>query len=295
MKILLIGKTGQLGGDILRNNPGHDITAPDRADLDILSKVSIDDAMDRSRPDVVINTAAFHDVPLCESEPKNAFLVNCVAVRDIARACLRTSALFVTFSSDYVFDGMKSSPYREEDRPAPLQIYGITRLAGEYAALSAAPQHTMIIRTCGLFGISGGRSRGGNFVDKRIHDARSLSSLEISSDQIVSPTSTHDLSEAVLRLIAHPQKQAGIYHLVNEGNCSWSDFTKSIYDILGLPVRVIPIDRQGMSGSMRRPRYSVLANTKARALGIILPHWRDALERYIRTKHSTAKDARRAD
>lgn len=285
MKILLIGKTGQLGGDILRNNTQHEIFAPDRGELDIQSRDAIVSVINSYRPDVVINTAAFHNVPQCETEPETAFRVNCIAVRNLASACDGIGVLFVTFSSDYVFSGEKGTPYKEEDIPGPLQLYGITRLAGEYAALSAARQHTLVIRTCGLYGTSGAQSKGGNFVDKRIEDAKTQTSLEMGSDQIVSPTGTHDLSKAVLQLIEHPKKEPGVYHLVNEGECSWYEFTKAIYEIMGLPVRVIPVDRKGRSGDMRRPLYSALANTKARPLGIVLPPWWDALERYLKGKY----------
>jgi len=285
MKILLIGRTGQLGGDLLRGSKGHEIVAPGRADVDIASIETVERAVRDVRPDVLINTAAFHNVPLCEDKPDTAFRFNCVAVRDMARLCSRTNVAFVTFSSDYVFNGSQRTPYREDDRPAPLQIYGITRAAGEYAALSEAPEHAIVIRTCGLYGRSGASSKGGNFVDKRIQDAQTHSSMEIGADQVVSPTYTHDLSKAVLQLIEHPQRKPGIYHLVNEGQCSWYELTKAIYEIMGLTVKVTPRDRGGKSGDMRRPLNSALANTKARALGIILPHWRDALERYLKEKY----------
>jgi len=294
MKILLIGKTGQLGGDILRNNTQHEIVAPDRGELDIRFRDAITGAMDRYHPDVVINTAAFHNVPQCETEPETAFRVNCVAVRELARACNRENALFITFSTDYVFDGEKKASYVEDDKPAPLQIYGITRIAGEYAALSVAPEYTIVIRTCGLYGISGAESKGGNFVDKRVQDAETQAFLEMGSDQIVSPTYTHDLSKAVLALMEHPNHRPGIYHLVNEGKCTWYEFTKAIYEILGLSIQVRPLDRGGRSGDMRRPRYSALLNMKARALGIMLPPWRDALERYLKAKYGANSIVKKA-
>lgn len=285
MKIFLIGKTGQLGGDIVKNAPHHDIYAPDRDELDICSSDAIEAALKDHRPDVLINTAAFHNVPLCEKEPERAFRVNCIAVRDLATACDSLGVRFVTFSSDYVFGGDKRTPYKEDDKPFPLGIYGMSRLVGEHAALSAAPDNAMVIRTCGLYGMSGAQSKGGNFVDKRIEDAKRCQSLEMGCDQIVSPTSTQDLSRAVLQLIEHPQKLPGIYQLVNEGECSWYEFTKAIYDIMGYSTRVMPIDRQGKSGTMRRPLYSALANTKARALGIVLPHWSTALKQYLQIKY----------
>jgi len=285
MKILLIGKTGQLGSDILKNNTQHEIFAPDREKLDIQSRGAIISVIASYRPDVVMNTAAFHNVPQCEAEPEAAFRVNCIAVRDLATACDSIGALFVTFSSDYVFGDEKRTPYLEDDLPAPLQIYGMSRLVGEHAALSSAPGRAIVIRTCGLYGTSGAQSKGGNFVDKRIQDAKTQTVLEMGSDQIVCPTSSHDLSKAVLQLIEHPKKEMGIYHLVNDGECSWYEFTKSIYEIMGIQVKLIPVDRKGKSGDMRRPLYSVLANTKARSLRIVLPPWREALKRYLKGKY----------
>jgi len=281
VNILLIGKTGQLGGDILRNGESHRIEAHDERTLDITAPDAVRKAVSELKPDVVINTAAFHNVPLCEADVASAFRVNCAAVRDLARACKAAGSLFVTFSTDYVFGGEKRTPYREDDRPFPLQMYGLSKLAGEIYALSAAPEHTVVIRTCGLYGISGAVSKGGNFVDNRIRDAETTDSLEMSCDQVVCPTSTDDLSRAVLELIAHPRIEPGIYHLVNDGECTWYEFTLAIFELAGKTVRVTPVDRGGMSGEMRRPLYSVLANTKARALGIVLPHWRDALERFV--------------
>ena len=184
--------------------------------------------------------------------------------------------------------GQRSAPWCEDDRPAPLQIYGITRLAGEHVALATAPEKAVVIRTCGLYGRSGARSKGGNFVDARVADVRAGTRIEMGCDQIVAPTSTDDLSRAVLALIAHPRLSAGVYHLVNEGACSWYDFTREIVRVLGAAVEVIPVDRKGRSGNMRRPLYSVLANVRARALGITLRPWQEALADYLRAKFPEA-------
>ena len=167
-------------------------------------------------------------------------------------------------------------------------MYGISRLAGELAATAISPRHAVVIRTCGLYGLSGAISKGGNFVDKRIADAQTSSVIEMGCDQIVSPTYTGNLAQAVLKLIEHPQLVPGIYHLVNEGECNWFEFTQAIYEMMKISVKVNPIDRGGMSGEMRRPLYSVLANTKARELGIILPHWRNALQLYLNKKYGAA-------
>jgi dTDP-4-dehydrorhamnose reductase len=158
-------------------------------------------------------------------------------------------------------------------------------LAGEHAALATAPEHAIVVRTCGLYGASGARSKGGNFVDGRAADAKAGKTIEMAMEQIVAPTSTADLSKAVLALAAHPGVAPGLYHLVNEGQCSWYELTVAIVEILKLPAKVVPVDRGGVTGGMRRPLYSVLGNNKARRLGIVLSTWRDALERYLGGKH----------
>jgi dTDP-4-dehydrorhamnose reductase len=240
----------------------------------------------RLRPDTVINCAAFHNVPKCEEEPAQAFLVNCVAVRDLAAACAVQGVRLVTFSSDYVFGGERKEPWREDDLPTPLQIYGISRLAGEHAALATAPGHTIVIRTCGLYGRSGARSKGGNFVDGRVADALAGKRIEMACEQVVAPTSTDDLSRAVFALMTAPALAPGIYHLVNEGACSWYEFTCEIVRMVGAKSEVVPVDRGGRTGNMRRPLYSVLANTRARALGVVMRNWREALKAYLRVKYS---------
>ena len=284
MKILLIGRTGQLGGDLLRNNPGHEIVAPSRDELDLGRPGEAARMVERVRPQVVINCAAFHNVPRCEDEPAQAFLINCVAVRDLAAACAQHGARFVTFSTDYVFGGPRSVPWTEDDRPSPLQMYGISRLAGENAALATAPAHALVVRTCGLYGRSGARSKGGNFVDGRVADARAGKRIEMASEQVLVPSSTDDLSHAVFALVGKAA-EPGIYHLVNEGQCSWYEFTCEIVRLVGGGTQVVPVDRGGRTGNLRRPLYSVLGNTRARRLGIVLPPWQDALARYIREKY----------
>lgn len=286
MKILLVGATGQLGGDILRNNPGHEIVAPGRDQLDLERIDQLEKSISKIQPDVVINCAAFHNVPVCEEQPGKAFYINCFAVGKLAGFCRRRGARLITFSTDYVFGGEKNTPYLESDPPCPLQTYGITRAAGEYAAIAAAPEHAFVIRTCGLYGRSGAASKGGNFVDKRIADAKVAKSLEMGMDQIVCPTSTEDLSRAVLALIEHNESTPGIYHLVNAGQCTWFEFTEAIYEILAIDVDLRPIDRKGLSGSMRRPTYSVLANTRGQRLGISLGPWKNALTKYLEEFYS---------
>lgn len=286
MRILLIGRSGQLGGDLLRNGADHDWIAPGRDGLDVERPDQVRAAIADASPDAVINCSAFHNVPLCETEPDRAFRVNCIAVRDLAAACRDAGVRFMTFSSDYVFGGGgQRTPIGEHETPAPLQVYGISRLAGEHAALATAPAQAMVVRTCGLYGASGARSKGGNFVDGRVADGRAGKTIEMACEQVVAPTATHDLSLAVLELLAHPSAAPGIYHLVNEGPCSWYELTAAIVEILRLPAKVVPVDRGGVTGGMRRPLYSVLDNCRARALGIRMRPWRAALEDYLSRRY----------
>ncbi|MEA2076404.1 MAG: dTDP-4-dehydrorhamnose reductase [Candidatus Marinimicrobia bacterium] len=285
MKILIIGKTGQLGSVLLKDvlTLGHDVVAPSKQELDILNDDSFLDTMVQYKPEVVINTAAFHNVPLCEIEPVKAFQSNCIAVKKMAEISNEFDAWFVSFSTDYVFSGEKRRPYIESDMPGPLQMYGLSKLAGEYGALSY--NKSIIIRTCGLYGIQGATSKGGNFVDNRIKDSKQNAQIEISNDQTVSPTYAGDLSKAVLRLIAHPSKEPGIYHLVNEGYCTWYEFTKEIFEILDIDIELVPVDRKGKTGTMRRPLFSSLKNEKATRLGISLPYWKEGLNQYLKNEY----------
>ncbi len=282
--ILLIGKTGQLGAEILQSAPFFDfqVFAYGRDELDITDTAAVREVVQRHRPSIIINTAAFHVVPQCEVEPSEAFRVNCIAVSNLAKIAKENGARFMTFSTDYVFDGEKGAPYMEDDTPRPIQFYGISKLAGEYAAQNIFPEGVYIIRTCGLYGgREGSKSRGGNLVLKMLKDAEKSNSVEVSSAEIANPTSTKDLSEGVLKLLQN-DAPPGIYHLVSEGQCSWYEFVREIYRLSGKKREVIPVDRGGFGDGIRRPKFSVLANSKARALGIILPYWQEGLAAYIK-------------
>lgn len=285
MKILIIGKTGQLGSVLLKDALalGHDVLAPSKQELDVLNDDSFLNTMINYKPEIVINTAAFHNVPLCEVEPIIAFQSNCIAVKKMAEISNEFDAWFVSFSTDYVFSGEKQRPYIESDTPGPLQMYGLSKLAGEYGALSY--DKSIIIRTCGLYGTQGATSKGGNFVDNRIKDSKQNTRIEISNDQTISPTYAGDLSKAVLQLFAHPSKESGIYHLVNEGYCTWYEFTKEIFKILDIDVELVPVNRKGKTGEMRRPLFSALENERAKKLGVILPNWKEGLNQYLKAKY----------
>lgn len=286
-KILLIGTTGQVGGAILSEEkfPDFEVIGVDKSEMDVTDNLQVEKIITSVRPDVVINTSAYHVVPKCEEYPIQAMEVNFLAVGDIARLCAKKNITFVTYSTDYVFDGEKGEAYEEMDIPRPLQVYGLSKLAGEYAALHAHPNGTIVIRSSGIFGgKEGSRQKGGNFVLNVLKEAREKEVIEMSSEQIVNPTYAGDLARATLHLLA--QKAApGMYHLASEGHCSWYEFTKEIFRLSGMATKLIPVDREGLSGSMRRPKFSALKNVKAKALGIKLPSWQEGLQSYFKFLH----------
>jgi len=281
MKVMVIGAGGQLGGDLQRLLPASDCIPLTHADIEITDPASVRQAFDRHRPDVVINTAAFHRVDDCETQAERAFQTNALAVRDLAHACRTSGAVLVHFSTDYVFDGGQTEPYVETDRPGPLSVYAASKLAGEYLAAAAHPKH-FVIRTCGLFGLGGSRSKGGggNFVETMLRAAAQEKSLRVVSDQVVTPTATADLARKVLQLVntgAH-----GLYHITAQGSCSWYEFARTIFKLSGVQADLTPVTAEAFGAAARRPPYSVLRNRHLELLGLDdLPPWEDGLRRYL--------------
>jgi len=282
-KILLIGRSGQLGSEIIKNANLYDfeIFHYGREEMDATNKLQAKERIEEIEPDILINTSAYHVVPRCEENPLEAMKVNFLAVQNLAKACQEENIIFVTYSTDYVFDGEKGMPYNEDDIPNPLQIYGLSKLAGEYAALNVYPEKTFVVRTCGVYGgKTGSPEKGGNFVLNIIKEAQNKETIEISVEQIVTPTYAGDLSKATLKLLkskAYP----GTYHLVNEGYCSWYEFAKEIFRLNKINKELKPVDRGGTDGKIKRPKFSALNNTKAKELGIELPAWQEGLKSYF--------------
>ncbi|MBU4375275.1 dTDP-4-dehydrorhamnose reductase [Patescibacteria group bacterium] len=282
-KILLIGKTGQIGRELIKDSASFDfeIISFNRNELDVSDATQIKEKLEKTKPDILINTSAYHVLPQCEENPINAMAINFIAVKNMAEICNDMNIKFVTYSTDYVFNGKKDSPYLENDETDPLQVYGLSKLAGEYAALNSNPNKTIIIRTNGLYGGKTGSSeKNGNFVLNIIKEADGKKEIEVSSEQIVSPTYAGDLSKATLKLLKQ-ENETGVYHLVNEGLCSWSKFTEEIFKIAKIDTIVKPVVRNKIIGQLQRPKFTALSNTKAKSLGIELPSWQDGLKSYF--------------
>jgi dTDP-4-dehydrorhamnose reductase len=282
MKILLIGKNGQVGAEIERQAVAKkiEIVALGREDLDIVDSMKVEEVIAETRPSVIINASAYHVVPDCELYPDKAFLINAVALKKLADVCDKEGIQLIHYSTDYVFDGLKGEQYLETDTPHPLQVYGISKDAGEKIVLQYC-KNGVVIRTCGVFGgQTGSRSKKGNFVLTILKQTEGKEEMEVSSEQIVSPSYAKDIAKATLELLKKKDMQ-GIYHLVNEGYCSWADFAQEIVRVHGRKTKIIPVDRGGMAGSLRRPLLSALKNNRAKELGIVLPTWEDAVKRYL--------------
>lgn len=279
MKVMLIGAGGQLGSDLVQSLPAESTVPLTHADIEITDVHSIRSAFEQHRPNVVINTAAFHRVDDCETEIEKAFQANAFAVHSLAQASLEFGITLVHFSTDYVFAGEKTEPYLETDLPHPLSVYGTSKLAGE-CFVSAILQKYFLIRTCGLYGTAGSRSKGGNFLETMLRLAHAGKPLRVVDDQIVTPTSTADLARKVSQLIE--TEAYGLYHITNHGLCSWFEFAKEIFAIAGIQADLKPTTSDTFNAPARRPRYSVLRNQRLEGLGFDdMPTWQEGLRRYL--------------
>lgn len=279
MKILLIGASGQLGADLAKALADHHLLVPPRRSLDLVRFDEVRRILQSERPQVVINTAAFHRVDDCESQVATAFQVNGEAVRNLAVAARDVEAVLVHYSTDYVFDGGAGRPYREDDLARPLNVYGASKLAGEHLLESVWEKH-VLIRTCGLYGRAGSRGKGGNFVETMIRKAAGNEPIRVVDDQRLTPTSTRELARATAALIE--TSHYGLFHVTSKGNCTWYEFAGEIFRLLGLEPDLAPTTSDAFAAAARRPAYSVLANHHLDDLGMDdLKHWRDALREYL--------------
>ena len=260
MRALITGGGGQLASD-LQTLLGDDAVSLSHSELDIDDAASVDRAFEEVRPDVVFNCAAFHNVDQCEREPDQSWVTNVRAVADLARR----DAKLVHLSTNYVFDGRRSEPYREDDVPSPRSVYALTKLAGEYAALGYA-EDSLVVRSGGLYGFAGNANKGGNFVQRMIGRAREQGQLKMVADQRLQPTFTEDLAKALVDAVE--RDATGVLHLVNEGAMSWYDFTVAIMENAGIDVPIEAGETTIGPGGVDRPLNGVLARPRADALGV---------------------------
>jgi dTDP-4-dehydrorhamnose reductase len=293
MRILLLGAGGQLARELVRELAGETLTPVAHAQLDIRDHSGVEALIEQTRPECIINTAAFHRVDDCEDHPELARAVNVEAVRHLAHAAERAGALLVQLSTNYVFDGRTTQPYAEDAAPNPVSVYGRSRLEGERAAREESSR-VLIVRTCGLYAAGGSRSKhGGNFVEMMLHLAAERKAIRVVNDQRCTPTRARDLAAWLADLVR--AQTTGLFHVTNSGACSWYEFAQEIFRLSGVKPDLRAVSSAEFGARAPRPAYSVLENRALRTAGYApLPPWPEALACYLRKERQSASQTRHA-
>lgn len=276
MKVIITGANGQLGLELckqLEQEKKYEVFKADKKTLNIINFDEVDRFIKKITPDVIINCAAHTAVDICETDVENAYKVNAIGTRNLAISSQKVGAKFVQVSTDYVFDGSKITPYKEFDKTCPNSVYGSSKLMGEQFTKEVCSKH-FIIRTAWLYG------EGNNFVRTMIKLAQNNSELNVVNDQFGSPTSTVDLAKAIVNLIN--TEHYGTYHGTCEGQCSWYDFAKKIFEIKNIDIKVNPVTSEEFKRPAQRPAYSVLDNFMLKLIGLnSFRNWEDSLREYL--------------
>ena len=276
--VLILGAGGQLGTAMTDGMARHhEVVARTRGELDINDVDALRSTIVSVYPDVIVNCAAYTNVDSAEDHPVAALDVNAWAVRTIAHAAAEIDATIVHFSTDFVFDGVATAPYAEDDAPNPKSVYAMSKLLGEWLAADA-PRH-YVLRIESLFG---GEKRASS-VDRLLQGIIEGTTVRAFADRTVSPSFVDDVVHATCELIdrEHP---FGLYHCVNTGCATWLDVAKRLADLAGRPdAAIIPVEMATSGLRAERPKFAALSNQKIADLGIAMPTWTDALERYVKT------------
>lgn len=278
MRLLVLGAKGMLGNDVMvaAEGLGHEVTGYGHAELDITDIEAMRRRFLRDRPDAIINCAAWTDVDGAEDDVDGALLVNGTAAGYAATAAAEAGARILYVSSDYVFDGLKTSPYVESDQVGPVSSYGSSKLAGEQATM-LANRRSWIVRSSWLFGLN-----GGNFVDTMLRLGADHGEVLVVRDQIGSPTWTWHLAHGLVRLV--DTDAFGIHHMAAGETCSWYDFAVEIFKLSGMDVKTLSATTDMLARKATRPPYSVMVSENENA--IRLPSWHDGLAGYLEQRKS---------
>lgn len=278
MKILITGASGQLAREFQQLLPfsGHTVNAPSEESLDITDPASVRSAIGDLHPDAVINCAAYNNVDKAETDHETAYRVNALGPENLAVICREFNALFVHYSSDYVFDGRKEGFYTETDEANPINSYGETKRAGEIRVMNTADQY-LLFRLSWVFG-----KGQQNFLYKLAEWAGKKKVLKIVSDQVSVPTYTEDI--AAITMLAIERKLRGLYHLTNSGYASRYEVARYFLEKTGLETLVLPVTSDQFPSPARRPYFSAMSNGRLSAeLECKIPVWEDAIDRYIQS------------
>ena len=294
LRVLLLGPNGQLGHDVRRAHmeaeEPFELHPVGRHRLDVAMPEVVESVLDRLDFDALVNCTAYTGVDEAEDDADLAFAVNAHAVRAMARACAAKRARLVHISTDYVFggDAVRTCPLREDDPPAPVNVYGASKALGETLARLSC-EEVVILRVASLFGTAGVAGKGGNFVETMIRAGREKGALRVVDDQTMSPTATADVARVVLRTLTEGCAP-GLYHVVSSGSATWFELAREIALRTGTEATVTPCTSAEYPTRAVRPRYSALDNTKVSAVFGAMPSWQDALERYLRARrHESAE------
>ena len=279
MRILITGANGQLGYDLQRTLASHELILMDLPTFD-LTKSSCVEQVVSARPDLVIHAAAYTDVDGAEHQPDLAMAVNAQGTEWVARGAERTKARLIYVSTDYVFDGLKRTPYLESDLANPLNQYGKSKLEGERRALDLCP-NSLVVRTSWLYG-----THGKNFVKTMMRLAMEQPELHVVADQRGCPTYAGDLAQSLAKLLTLDIR--GIVHATGTGDCTWYELASAIVSAMGRQIPVHPITTAEAGRRAARPKYSALANFVLKQSGITLPHWKDSLVQFVKNAAASA-------
>ncbi len=275
-RLIVTGAGGMLGADVTRQfSSDFKVTGLTRQDLDITDKKAVRQVFKHYRPEIVINCAAFTRVDDCESMKETAFSVNAEGPGILASACRDSGALLVHISTDYVFDGSKKSPWKEDEPKAPLNIYGESKLQGE-KRVEARCDNYLIIRTSWLFGLN-----GPNFIATMLNLSKKRDELSVVNDQEGSPTSTRDLAWGIKMLVMHDLR--GVFHCCNSGSCTWFDLCRFVFEKRGIKgVTLKPVPSESFPRPAARPEYSVLDTSRFKKFtGRKMRPWQQAVSEYL--------------
>jgi dTDP-4-dehydrorhamnose reductase len=278
VKVLVAGSAGQLGRALVERLGSRVVWAGGHDALDVRDEAAVRARVAGARPDVVVNATAYNQVDRAEAEPDEAMAVNEAGPRNLAVAAAEAGALLVHVSTNYVFDGALRRPYTEDDAVRPLGVYGLSKRAGELAVMSVGGPH-LVVRTSAVFGQGGNRAKR-SFVNRILEGARSGVPLRVVSDQEVSATYAPDLAAALIALVEADCR--GLFHVVNEGSCTWHGLAVEALRQAGLSAPVEALTSEELAAPARRPRYSVLSTERYRARGLPpLREWRAALADHL--------------
>ena len=292
MKVLVTGAGGQLGRELQSTCPNEiDLTAANRADLDLTHEDQIRRVLGEIRPDLIVNAAAYTAVDQAESDREGAFAVNALGARDLARRAREVGARLIHFSTDFVFDGRRSVPYQPDSATDPQSVYGASKLAGENHVLETCGRSGLVIRTAWVYS-----HFGANFVRTMLRLMAEREEVSVVMDQIGTPTWTRSLADLVWAVCGHPDLH-GTYHWTDAGVASWYDFAIAIQEeatalaILNSPCKVLPVTTADFPTAARRPSFSVLDTTAIRHdLGLAGIHWRRRLRTMLEAWSENQED-----